>query len=39
MDRQAILARVRLLYEILKVEALRRQASIDLARKAIERWT
>jgi len=26
-------------YRILKAEALPRQASIDLARKAIERWT
>ena len=32
-------ARLALLYDILKAEALSPRASIDLARKAIERWT
>ena len=32
-------ARVALLYDILKAEALSPRASADLARKAIERWT
>ena len=32
-------ARVALLYDILKAEALSPRASADLARKAIEQWT
>jgi hypothetical protein len=32
-------ARLALLYDILKAEALSPRASADLARKAIERWT
>jgi hypothetical protein len=32
-------APVALLYDILKAEALSPRASVDLARKAIERWT
>jgi uncharacterized protein DUF5753 len=39
VERADDVARVTLLYDILKAEALPRQASIDLARKAIERWT
>jgi uncharacterized protein DUF5753 len=38
-ERAEDVAGVTLLYDILKAEALPRQASIDLARKAIERWT
>jgi hypothetical protein len=39
VERADDVARVTLLYDILKAEALPRQASIDLARKAIEKWT
>jgi transcriptional regulator with XRE-family HTH domain len=39
VERTDDVARVTLLYDILKAEALPRQASIDLARKAIEKWT
>jgi hypothetical protein len=38
-ERPADVARIALLYDILKAEALSQRASIDLARKAIERWT
>jgi transcriptional regulator with XRE-family HTH domain len=38
-ERPAELARVTLLYDILKSEALSRRASIDQARKAMEQWT
>ena len=37
--RSADVARVALLCDILKAEALSPRASADLARKAIERWT
>ena len=39
VERSADVARVALLYDILKAEALSPRASADLARKAIERWT
>ena len=39
VERPADVARVALLYDILKAEALSPRASADLARKAIERWT
>jgi transcriptional regulator with XRE-family HTH domain len=39
VERPADVARIALLYDILKAEALSPRASIDLARKAIERWT
>ncbi|HYB85979.1 MAG TPA: Scr1 family TA system antitoxin-like transcriptional regulator [Streptosporangiaceae bacterium] len=39
VERPADVARITLLYDILKAEALSPRASIDLARKAIERWT
>jgi hypothetical protein len=38
-ERPDDVARIALLYDILKAEALAPRASIDLARKAIERWT
>ena len=39
VERPGDVARVALLYDILKAEALSPRASTDLARKAIERWT
>jgi hypothetical protein len=39
VERPGDVARVALLYDILKAEALSPRASVDLARKAIERWT
>jgi DNA-binding XRE family transcriptional regulator len=39
VERPGDVARVALLYDILKAEALSPRASADLARKAIERWT
>jgi hypothetical protein len=39
VERPGDVARVALLYDILKAEALSLGASTDLARKAIERWT
>jgi len=39
VEGSADVARIALLYDILKAEALSPRASIDLARKAIERWT
>ncbi|HUZ36883.1 MAG TPA: Scr1 family TA system antitoxin-like transcriptional regulator [Streptosporangiaceae bacterium] len=39
VERAADVARIVLLYDILKAEALAPRASVDLARKAIERWT
>jgi len=39
VERADDVTQVTLLYDILKTEALPRQASIELARKAIERWT
>jgi hypothetical protein len=39
VGRPGDVARVALLYDILKAEALSPCASADLARKAIERWT
>jgi len=39
VERTEALARVTLLYDILKAEALAPRASIDLVRKAIETWT
>ena len=39
VERPGDVARVALLYDILKAEALSARTSIDLARKAIERWT
>jgi transcriptional regulator with XRE-family HTH domain len=39
VERAADVARIALLYDILKAEALSPRASADLARKAIERWT
>ena len=39
VERAGDVARVALLYDILKAEALSPRASIDLARKAIEEWT
>ena len=38
-ERAQDVARLTLLYDILKAEALSPRASADLARKAIERWT
>ncbi len=38
-ERAEEVARLTLLYDILKAEALSPRASADLARKAIERWT
>jgi transcriptional regulator with XRE-family HTH domain len=38
VERADEVARVALLYDILKAEALPRRASIDLAKKAIDRW-
>jgi hypothetical protein len=38
-DRAQDVARLTLLYDILKAEALSPRASVHLARKAIERWT
>ena len=39
VERPGDVARVALLYDILKAEALSPRASMDLARKAIEQWT
>jgi Domain of unknown function (DUF5753) len=39
VERASDVARVALLYDILKAEALSPRASIELARKAIEQWT
>jgi Domain of unknown function (DUF5753) len=39
VERAGDVARVALLYDILKAEALSPRASIELARKAIEQWT
>jgi hypothetical protein len=39
VERPGDVARVALLYDILKAGALSPRASIDLARKAIEQWT
>ena len=39
VERAGDVARVALLYDILKAEALPPRASVDLARKAIEQWT
>lgn len=39
VERPGDVARVALLYDILKAEALSPRASADLARKAIEQWT
>jgi hypothetical protein len=39
VERPGDVARVALLYDILKAEALSPRASIELARKAIEQWT
>ncbi|HUL27644.1 MAG TPA: hypothetical protein VLW44_17945 [Streptosporangiaceae bacterium] len=39
VERPGDVARVALLYDILEAEALSPRASVDLARKAIERWT
>ena len=39
VERPGDAARVALLYDILKAEALSPRASTDLARKAVERWT
>jgi hypothetical protein len=39
VERAGDVARLTLLYDILKAEALPRQASIDLAREAIDTWT
>jgi len=39
IERTEQVARVTFLYDILKAEALPPRASVDLARKAIERWT
>ena len=38
-QRSEEVARLALLYDILKAEALSPRASADLARKAIEKWT
>jgi len=38
-ERAEEVARLALLYDILKAEALSPRASADLARKAIDRWT
>jgi hypothetical protein len=38
-ERASDVARIVLLYDILKAEALAPRASVDLARKAFERWT
>ena len=38
-ERAEVVARLALLYDILKAEALSPRASAELARKAIERWT
>ena len=38
-ERAEEVARLALLYDILKAEALSPRASADLARKAIEKWT
>lgn len=39
VERPGDVARVALLYDILRAEALSPRASADLARKAIEQWT
>ena len=39
VERPGDVARLTLLYDILKAEALSPRASADLARKAIEQWT
>lgn len=39
VERAEDVARIALLYDILKAEALSPRASVDLARRAIERWT
>ena len=39
VERPGDVARIALLYDILKAEALSPRASADLARKAIDRWT
>jgi hypothetical protein len=39
VERAGDVARIALLYDILKAEALSPRASADLARKAIGRWT
>lgn len=38
-ERAEVVARLALLYDILKAEALSPRASAELARKAIEQWT
>jgi hypothetical protein len=39
VERAAEVSRVALLYDLLKAEALAPRSSMDLVRKAIERWT